>query len=283
MRRRFNRFLEIAANNGLFVMPCPLDDCGFSGTPPHLGLQPAPIPHVHNSRAQASPGRHVVMDKTQWGAIQQYMEDIVGCFAEDKRVLLWDLYNEPGNCMIFSATGEHLFDERLEAFSLELMQKTFEWVRAIAPVQPLTVAGWHLPPSWEDQQTNLHTHPIDLAAFALSDVISFHAYCQPERLRLVLDNLDGYERPLFCTEWMARHAGSRIHDQLPIFAEYGVACYQWGLVNGRTQTHIPWPSAMEHLNGKGELSDIWFHDLLHPNGSPYDESEVALIAQLSGR
>lgn len=281
MRRRFGRFLEIAATYGLSVVPCPLDDCGFSGVAPYLGTQLQPIPGVHNSQANASPGRHIVMDKTQWPDIKKYVHDIVETFAQDDRVLLWDLYNEPGNRLIFTAEGEQLFDERLESYSHELMIKLFEWVRAVKPVQPLTVAGWRLPPTWEEQQTNFYTHPIDLTAFQLSDVISFHAYCQPQRLRLVLKNLNSYERPLFCTEWMARHAGSRIVDQLPIFAEEHVACYQWGLVNGRTQTHIPWPTVLEQQNEAGITSNMWFHDLLHADGSPYDEREVALISQLS--
>lgn len=280
LRRRLERFLDIATRNGLSVIPCLLDDCGFSGVAPHLGPQAVPVPGVHNSRAAASPGRHTVMDKARWPDIARYAQDIIGTFAADKRVLLWDLYNEPGNRMIFTADGEHQFDGPLEPFSHELMVELFGWAREVDPIQPLTVAGWHLPPSWEDQDTDLHTHPIDLTAFALSDVISFHAYCQPERLRLVLRNLRAYERPLLCTEWMARHAGSRIHDQLPIFAEARVGCYQWGLVKGLTQTHIPWPVLLAEQGIDDDAADLWFHDLLHPNGSPYDTREVALIGRL---
>lgn len=280
MRQRFGRFLEIAAQNNLSVVPCPLDDCGFSGEPTHLGQQPLPIPGVHNSRAVGSPGRHIVMDRTQWPAIKRYVLDIVGTYAQDERVLLWDLYNEPGNRLIFTNKGERLFDDELEEYSHELLRETFVWARSIGPVQPLTVAGWHLPPSWEDSHTDLYTHPIDLTAFELSDVISFHAYCGPDRLRQVLDNLRRYDRPMFCTEWMARQASSRIQDKLPIFVEYEVGCYQWGLVKGQTQTHIPWPVLLEKSNSTGDKDNVWFHDLLHPDGTPYDEQEVALIAQL---
>lgn len=282
MRRRFDRFLAIAASRGLSVVPCPLDDCGFSGTPPHLGPQPAPIPGVHNSRAHASPGRTIVMDKAQWPAIEGYVQDIVGNFAHDARVLLWDLYNEPGNRLIFTADGERLFDEALEDFSYELMLKLFAWARAIDPVQPLTVGGWHLAPSWTEERTDLHTHPIDWKAFALSDVVSFHAYCLPKRMGLVIEDLRRFERPLLCTEWMARHAGSRITEQLPLFAAEGVASYQWGLVKGRTQTDIPWPAVLEQLDGQEDTASTWFHDLLYPDGSPYDASEVALIGRLTG-
>lgn len=279
MKRRLDKFLEISAQHGQSVMPCPLDDCGFSGDPPHLGPQSAPVPGVHNGRAVASPGRHVVMDKAQWPFIEKYVRDIIGTFAQDDRVLLWDLYNEPGNRMIFTKNGEYLFDDRLEGFSYQLMKQVFGWARDVAPVQPLTVAGWHLPPSWEDSEKNLHTHPIDLIAFELSDVISFHAYCQPKRMEQVLDNLGRYERPLFCTEWMARHAGSHIHDQLPIFADRTTACYQWGLVNGKTQTHIPWPAVLEMLTSE-DMKKVWFHDLLHPDGTPYNAQETTLISTL---
>lgn len=278
-QQKFARFLDICAKFGLRLMPCLLDDCGFSGQPPILGPQSSPVAGVHNSRAVASPGRSHVMDKTRWPRIQSYVQNLVESFADDGRILMWDLYNEPGNRMIFSARGESLYDAGLEAYSHELMRNLFDWVRGINPVQPLTVAGWQLPPSWENSDHNLYTHPIDLDAFALSDIVSFHAYCKPDRLRRVLDNLSAFERPLFCTEWMARQAGSRIVDQLPVFARRNVSSYQWGLVKGLTQTHIPWPALLEQMSAEEIAEEVWFHDLLYPNGAPYDEHEISLIAK----
>ena len=46
--------------------------------------------------------------------------------------------------------------------------------------------------------------------------------------------------------------------------------FHWGLVNGRTQTHLPWPG-FEGLYADGG----WHHDMLHADGTPYDADEIA--------
>jgi hypothetical protein len=281
--QRLDYFLNVTRKNGLLPVICPLDDCGFSGDHPYLGPQKRPTPGVHNSQAAASPGRNIVMDKHQWPEIEAYISDIISAFRVDDRIFAWDLYNEPGNYTIFKADGEHIFNTELEYYSHELMLNVFSWARDSDPVQPLTTGGWHVSPPWEDDDENTLNHFIDLKAFELSDIISFHAYCSPERLIHIIENLEPYERPILCTEWMARQAGSRIKDQLPIFHRENIGCYQWGFVNGKTQTHIPWPAYLHQLPDYSENSAEWFHDLLGPNGRPYSEDEVALINELVGK
>lgn len=297
---RLEHFLTICEKNGLRVMICPLDDCGFSGEHPYLGTQKPPEPGVHNSQAAASPGRNVVMDKSRWPQIGAYVRDIVSAYRTDSRIFIWDLYNEPGNNLIFKADGEHLDSQHLntgelEQFSNELMLKLFESARDVDPVQPLTVGGWHVPPPWEkgevydhfidlealDHSGKVHTHFIDLNAFEHSDVISFHAYCNPKRLEVIIRNLKRYDRPVLCTEWMGRQAGSRIANLLPIFHREKIGCYQWGLVKGQTQTYIPWPNLKAQLGVWDEATGEWFHDLLNPDGSPHHPEEVMLIQRLT--
>jgi hypothetical protein len=281
--KRLDSFLDVAMENNLATMLCPLDDCGFSGDHPYLGSQKSPTPGLHNSQAAASPGRNVVMDRNQWSQIEAYVKDIVATFKDDPRILVWDLYNEPGNNMIFKPDGEQSFDPALAQFSYELMLNVFEWAREIDPVQPLTIGGWHIPVYWIEDHDNLHSHAIDEKAFELSDIITFHAYCQPERLYRIVRNLKSYDRPMLCTEWMARHTGSRIQNQLPIFHQENIGCYQWGLVKGKTQTHIPWPGILAHLANYSATSSEWFHDVFEPNGTPYSEKEVVLIKELTNR
>jgi len=269
----------VAAENRLYTMICPLDDCGFSGEHPYLGPQKPPSPGVHNSQAAASPGRNVVMDKSQWPEVENYVRDLVSTFRSDTRICVWDLYNEPGNCMIFKADGEHAFDPELEPHSYDLMLNLFYLARDVNPVQPLTVCGWHVPPTGQED-TAPYDHFIDTKAFELSDVITFHAYCPLGKMLQIMDKLKGYDRPMICTEWMARQAGSRIQEQLPVFHREHIGCYQWGLVRGKTQTHIPWPSLKNSIPDYNEETSEWFHDLLKPDGSPYAPEEVALIRRL---
>lgn len=277
---RFDRFLQLAADRGLSVMPVLFDDCGFGGAEPAWGPQPDPVPGIHNSRAVASPGRAAVMDRAQWPAFRAYVEDIVAAHRNDPRVLAWDLYNEPGNRMIFPATGgyaEH--DAGLAPHSLALMEAAFGWARALDPVQPLTVAAWRTPKLGSDAPA--FDDPVDRRALALSDIVTFHAYCDLAHARRFVDQLAQHGRPMLTTEWMARTIDSRIADQLPFYHARNVGAYHWGLVKGRTQTDQPWPRELEALHGHVHAPDLWFHDLLWPDGRAYDTSEAAVIAALT--
>lgn len=276
---RVDRFLAIADGSGLSTMLCLMDDCGFSGDGPVLGPQPDPLPGVHNSRAVASPGRRVVMTPSAWIGVEAYVRDLVTHFAADPRILAWDVYNEPGNLMIFAPDGEHAFDSRLEAFSHRLMIEAFSWCRDVGPSQPLTVAAWRVP-SFGEEPAAFYENEIDRTALALSDIVSFHAYTSSRRVARIIEQLRAFRRPILCTEWMARQAGSRIEDQLSLFHRERVGAFQWGLVNGRTQTHIPWPTVISPaVSTKGEES--WFHDLLGADGKPYREAETREIRRLT--
>ena len=89
-----------------------------------------------------------------------------------------------------------------------------------------------------------------------------------------METLKNHERPILCTEWLARGLGSRPQTHLPYFARERIGCYHWGLVNGRTQTHLPWPG-FESLTTGG----TWHHDLFRADGSPYDEDELSVFRE----
>ncbi len=274
---RIDHFLDICERNDIKVMMTPMDDCGFSGDHPFLGTQEVPVPDLHNSQATASPGRNVVMDKSQWGEIESYIRDIISRYASDPRIVIWDLYNEPTNRMIFTTTGELAYNEEMEKFSHELMVKAFEWAREVNPSQPLTVGAWHAP-SILDRTLPMYEHPTDKKAMELSDIITFHAYLPIDLFHKAVEIVEAYNRPMMCTEWLARHAESHMHEQLPIFQEKNIACYQWGLVKGKTQTHLPWP---EIKRSDENYASRWFHDLLDEEGHPYDPDEIKLIKTLA--
>jgi hypothetical protein len=80
---------------------------------------------------------------------------------------------------------------------------------------------------------------------------------------------------------MARAVDSRISDQLQLFRDRDVGCFQWGLVQGRTQTHLPWPAELVRAHGGSDDRSIWFHDLLYEDGSPYDPLEIETIRALT--
>lgn len=256
LKDRFNRFLAVAQQHGITVMPVLFDDCAFGDPPqmdPYLGEQREPIPGMILPSWTPSPGRTLGLDPAELTSLEKYVGDMVATFGKDPRVIMWDLYNEPMNVV--------------QVGTPELLGKIFAWARAAEPTQPLTVSVW-----------NDHRE-INEVMLAHSDVISFHRYGPYEVVRGVIQDMKRHGRPVVCTEWMARPAGSRIETDLPLFKREAVGCYMWGFVNGRTQAQFPWwnkPEGPIHEAG-------WFHDILHADGTPYRPEELAVIRRLASR
>ncbi len=251
LKKRLDQFLGIAEKHGISVMLVLFDDCSFGDprqTEPFLGKQRDPIPGMILPSWTPSPGLKAVTDRTQWPSLEKYIKDIVGTFGQDERVIVWDLYNEPGN----SGMGNK---------SLPLVKAAFNWARQVKPSQPLTVAVWFA--GYFD---------LNVAQIEMSDVISYHAYVDLEGQRGAIARSKTHGRPVFCTEWMSRTLGSKFETELPLFKQEAVACYSWGLVNGRIQCQFGW----SNKRGSPE-PEVWFHDVFHKDGTPYDKEEVEAI------
>lgn len=262
-KQRIDCFLEIASRHGIRPMLVIFDDCWNSN--PQMGPQPEPKPGIHNSGWIQSPSLEVVnCGPGAWGRLEQYVRDIIGSFAEDPRILLWDLYNEPGN----SNNGEK---------SLPLVEAVFDWARAVRPSQPLSVGIWF---------DNRKLNEFQLAA---SDVITFHNYTPADKLTAEIARLKTHERPLICTEWMARTCGSLVSTNLPIFARENVGCLNWGLVAGKTNTIYQWQIMPDFAISTAPLVEpggepkVWFHDLFCEDGTPYDHAEIELFKKYTER
>ena len=93
--------------------------------------------------------------------------------------------------------------------------------------------------------------------------------------------LKKYNRPVICTEFMARSVGSTFDTILPIAREEHVGAINWGLVAGKTQTNLPWES-WQHPYVHDE-PPVWFHEVLRPDGTPYRRAEADLIRRLTGK
>lgn len=252
LKNRFTQLLEIAEKHKISVVPVLFDDCAFdAGRDPYLGKQDDPLPGTSNARWVPSPGLKLVTDKSAWPELEHYIKDMVGSYKNDKRIILWDLYNEPGN----SGMGNQ---------SLPLVEMTFAWARQSKPSQPLTISVWGGPKEISDRQIEL------------SDIISFHSYSDYNGMKSIVTSMLTHGRAVICTEWMARLAGSKYETELPLFQNTKVGCYNWGLVNGRTQTQFAWGSPKD-----GPEPPVWFHDLLRGDGTPKDAAEVAFIRKFT--
>ena len=238
---------------------------------PKLGKQPDPKTNVHNSGWVQCPGADILKNTDSYDALRSYVEGVIGNFKDDDRVLLWDLFNEPDNTNMGSYKDYEYGTQKAE-LALLLLKKTFKWARALSPKQPLTAAPW------KDDWTNASSISLlDNYMFTNSDVISFHSYENKYDLEKRLKNLQRYNRPLLCSEYMARNLGSTFEDVLPLLKRYNVGALNWGFVAGKTQTHCPWDSWETEYNTEPE---IWFHDIFRSTGEPYNIHEVQFIKSL---
>jgi hypothetical protein len=107
---------------------------------PRAGRQRQPTPGLHNSGWVQSPGAEILRDSTRYAELEPYVKGVVGRFANDRRVLAWDLFNEPDNG---NGGSYRAFEPANKGeLSLALLRRTFAWARSVSPVQPLTAAPW---------------------------------------------------------------------------------------------------------------------------------------------
>lgn len=233
---RFDAFLELAGKHGLSVMPVLFDDCWLPE--PFLGDQaPEPRPRRHNPYWQSSPGRRRMALEFR-PALRRYVEDLLGRFGHDERIVGWDLYNEP-----------RVMDE-----SVALVRDAFTWARAIGPSQPLT-ACWY--------------------GTLLSDITSIHFYVspgrQPAEAKRLIESTRSFGRPVVATEALGRPNHGELEEILPLFSENGIGWYLWELMIGADQTRYQWPDS------PSASEEIVFQGLLYPDGTPYREAELEAI------
>lgn len=262
-KNRIDQFLAIAARHKIRPILVFFDDCWNENSAP--GRQPEPKKRTHNSGWVQSPGLKVVNgNSSEWGRLEDYIKDVMASFANDERILLWDLYNEPGN----NKNGSN---------SLPLLRSVFEWAREVNPSQPISSGVWFENKDIVELQLNA------------SDVITFHNYEPADHLKRQIAKLKLEGRPLICTEWMARTRGSLVQTNLPIFKHENVGCLNWGLVAGKTNTIYPWQKNLRYMlqNGwfKNDAAEpkVWFHDLFRKDGTAYDPSEIELFKKLTER
>jgi len=264
--KRMERYLEIAASHHIVTMFVFFDDC-WSNTFA-LGKQPEPKPETHNSGWVKSPGYAAADDLSQRPRLERYVKGVLTHFAHDERIALWDLFNEPGNGLYEADTGDANSASAAEAKprcmdSMPLLRDIFTWAREARPDQPVTAGAW----AYNDKFL-----PFNDFQYSASDVVSFHSYDDKVKLQERIDAIRkqvGYDRPLLCSEYMARCNRSTFQECLPVLKANNVIAINWGLVSGKTQTIYPWSCYI------GKPDSVPFHDVFDKDGpflKPEDEA-----------
>lgn len=279
--QRLDQFLDICAKHKIRPILVLFDSCWDPY--PKRGPQRAPQPGIHNSGWVQSPGADALTDVSQYPRLEAYVRGIVSTFANDSRILMWDVWNEPENTNdnSYGSNNLNLEPNNKKQIVQRLLPDVFHWARSANPTQPLTSGVWSFP-----RNTNMG-NPADWSEIQKiqlenSDIITFHHYSDAasfERLILQLKTLD---KPLICTEFMARGAKSTFQTHLPIARKYNVGMINWGFVAGKTQTYLPWDSWQKpYINGREPT--IWFHEILKADGSPIDQEEITAIKKATGK
>ena len=269
---RFEQVLAIADRHGIRIVATIFDSCWHPF--PKLGKQPAPKPSTHNSGWVQSPGLEILKDPAKWDALKPYVVGVVGHFKDDKRIMMWDVYNELDNMYGPTPYKPLELPDKKEK-SLALARKVMEWARSADPSQPLTACLWENHTASLDQMAPWQRFQVES-----SDVINFHIYSNIDATRKAVEGLKKYGRPLICTEYMARPTGSTFQDILPFFKAEKIAAINWGFVDGKSQTKFAWDSWDKSYPADPE---VWFHDVLRGDGTPYRKDEVELIRKLTGK
>lgn len=262
---RVAEVLGLAAGHGISVMPVLFD--GIWDPDPRPGPQREPRPGVHNSTWVQGPGAAVLSDRSRWPSLRAYLDAVLGRFGRDPRVVAWDLFNEPDSPNLAYVRRDPPGKRHLVG---ELLEQVWDWAVEADPAQPLTVGVFEFPGGRMERASR-----VARTAVERSDVVSFHCYTGSAGLVRAIDRLSAFGRPLLCTEWMARPTSPV--ELVEVLHDRGVGAYCWGLVDGRSQTRFPWTSWLR----RSSPERVWFHDLLHSDGTPYEPAEAELLRRVA--
>ncbi len=268
---RMDMFLAAADRHHIGALLVFFDSCWHPE--PKAGPQPAPTSHVHNSGWVQDPGKAVLQNPAAFAALKSYVQTVATRFRDDKRIHGWDVWNEPDNTND-SSYGDMEPKNKAELV-LPKLALAFAWLREVNPSQPLTSGVWRGDWSADERLTSMERLQLEQ-----SDVISFHCYGNGEELGKRIASLRRYGRPILCTEYMARPAGSTFEPCLGILKNEGVGAYNWGFVSGKTQTIYPWDSWKKAYTAE---PSVWFHDIFRADGAPYLPAEAAYIRTVTGK
>ncbi|MBI22505.1 MAG: hypothetical protein CMN05_02785 [Roseibacillus sp.] len=133
------KFLKICEKHNIRPGFCFFDDC-HRHADIHLDKPIAPIKGYHNGRWAACP-QDRDRDPQNIEKFKPYIQEVVSTFRTDKRVLWWEIFNEPGI--------------RKGSFSESIRSAGYRWAKEVKPIQPVISC-------WDDHDA--------------TDIVDAHAY-----------------------------------------------------------------------------------------------------------
>ncbi len=237
----FENLLSLCAKHQIQLMPVLFDSC--------FDPQVVDLQNYHDKKWMPSPGFSRLGNQDR-PALERYIQAVVGGHRQDRRIVLWDVMNEPESTAHY-ADGERGGRATIDAFVRWALRR----VKDEQPNQPLTI-GWA-------------AQPNTLAFIDLVDVICIHQYCPAAELAKWIREAQHWSRlygkPVIMNEFIGRPQ-QPFERALPIVAEQKIGWCFWELMIGRTQ----FAEGVSPYQG-----------LLYPDGTCYDADEVAAVGGVS--
>jgi hypothetical protein len=269
LKSRMGKLLTLADKHKMKVIFVLFDS--FGDPYPELGRQRQAKQGVRDSVWAQSPGAKGLIDAQATEKALAYAEELVAWFSIDKRILAWDVWNEPD----FVNTGVYAISEPPNKIDLvrKLLPKIFQYARAGSPTQPLTSGLYK--GDWSSPST---LSPIEKIQIELSDFISFQNYEGPQEFEKRVQWLKAFGRPVMCTGFLARNQGSSVETILPIALKYDVGALVGDLVQGKTMRYLPWDSWQTPYVGREP--PVWSQDLFLSTGPLYKKQDADIIRDM---
>ena len=277
--KNFERFLALCAKHGICAIVTLGNDCS---RPKQLWSLPKPGPQpcdwgYHGGRKQSQhgsfPGAIGYISADDPGLKPKFFkmcEEVMTKYRTDKRILFWNIWNEPGG-------------NRRGKVTVPLLREMYELAWKVGVEQPCAADVWTDDFGTDENAVNQAQH----WAGKLSDIISYHCYGDYESQILTIRKIKRhYGRPMVNTEWLARIKNNDVFSAYPLFYVERIGCTCWGFVAGKYQTYEPWESMWRsyeqgHPDTKEWDMTKWFHDLFRPSLRPYDPKEISLIKRFN--
>ncbi|MBE0653409.1 MAG: hypothetical protein IH594_06405 [Bacteroidales bacterium] len=201
--------------------------------------------------------------------VKDYLSKVIGTFRNDSRIILWDVVNEPA--LFYFLEGEHQSRKAME--HLEWCERSIRWAREQSPDQPVTISSIYLKEHvYMDNEVVSRFREVA----SMNDVHNFHLYdLSHDRMQAIEDMVNMLkgiaDRPIVCTEAVARTRGGTFARSLSAFSGYHIHFYTWGMYTSDANWDVAWELS------SFEPYEPWFHDVLHPDGTPYDDRDIEWV------
>ena len=251
---RWEDFLSLCEKHQIRAMPVLFDSC--------FDPQTVDLTDYRERNWMPSPG-FARLSATDRPAMADYIHAVVGGHKDDRRIILWDVMNEPESTSQYGDLdrgGRQTIDE--------FVRWSLQRVKEEKPTQLLTI-GWATPGS-------------NIVAIDLVDVICIHLYCPRQDLKRLIQESQHWGRlhrkQVIMNEFVGQ-PHQPIESALSIATEQQIGWVFWELMLGKTQFTGGSAPYQGHIYPDGTCRSVReVAAILHPEGYAGDPREIAAEA-----